>query len=57
MLKLAKNSAKFKQHLEDELWLFKNYSLSSSTLSSRNNKRYSKKCTKTRPSVLMALYD
>ena len=42
-LKLAKNEAKAKQHAEAELSLFENYSLSSSTLSSKNNTRYSKK--------------
>ena len=45
-LKLAKNQAKAKQHPEAELLLFENFSLSSSTLSSKNNRRYSKKCTK-----------
>ena len=44
-LKLAKNQAKFKQHAKAELSLFENCSLSSSTLSSKNN-RSSKKCTK-----------
>ena len=45
-LKLAKNQAKTKQHIEAELKLFENYLLSSSMLSSKNNSRYSKKCTK-----------
>ena len=37
-LKLAKYQAKAKQHPETELFLFENYSLSSSTtLSSKNN--------------------
>ena len=45
-LKLAKNQAKAKQHPEAELLLFENYSLSSSTLSSKYNRGYSKKCTK-----------
>lgn len=40
-----KTKTKAKQHTEAELLLFKNYSLSSSTLSSKVNK-YSKKCTK-----------
>ena len=40
-----KKQAKPKQHPEAELLLFQNYSLSSFTLSSKNN-RYSKKCTK-----------
>ena len=50
-LKLAKNQTKAKQtkakpHLAAELLLFENYFLSSSTLSSTNNMRYSKKFTK-----------
>ena len=46
-LKLAKNHAKVKQHLEAEHWLIGNYSLFSSTLSSKNNRRYSlKMCDK-----------
>ena len=45
-LKLAKNQAKAKQHFEIELFLFENYSLSSSISSSKNSKRYSKKCAK-----------
>ena len=44
-LKLAKSQAKAKQHPEAELFLFENYSLSSSTLSSKNN-RFSKKMHK-----------
>ena len=35
-----------KQHPEAELSLFENYSLSSSTFSSKNNTRYFKNCTK-----------
>ena len=50
-LKLAKNQAKSKQHLDTELLLFENCSLSSSTLSSKNNRTFSKK------SALMRLYD
>ena len=46
MLKLAKNQAKAKKHSETELLLIENYSLSSCTLSSKSNRRYSKKCTK-----------
>ena len=42
-LKLAKNQAKYKQHAEAKLLLFENYLLSSSVLSSKNNRRYSKK--------------
>ena len=41
----GKNQAKAKQHPEAELLLFENYLLSSSKLSSKNNRRYSKKCT------------
>ena len=45
-LKLAKNQVKAKQHPEAELLLFENYSHSSSTLSSNNNRIYSKKVNK-----------
>ena len=45
-MKFAKNQAKAKQHPEAELLLLRNYSLSSSTLSSKNNKRYSETCAK-----------
>ena len=45
-LKLAKNQANVKQYTEAELFLFENYSYSSSKLSSKNNSRYSKKETK-----------
>ena len=45
-MKLAKNQAKAKQHPETELLLFENYSLSSFTLSSINNRRHSKNYTK-----------
>ena len=48
---LAKNQAKAKQHTEAELLLFENYSLSSSTLSSKSNRRYSKNVQKTSASV------
>ena len=54
-LKLAKYQAKPQQHPEVELWLFEIYSLSSSTLSSKNNKRYSKKCTKNKYDCLIEL--
>ena len=47
-VKLAKNQAKAKQHPETELLLFEIYSLSSSTLSSKNSRRYTKKCTKSK---------
>ena len=47
-LKLAKNQAKTKQHPEAELLLFENYLLFSFTLSSKNNKKYSNKCTNIR---------
>ena len=42
-MKLVKNQAKAKEHPEAEILLFEN-SLSSSTLSSKNKRRYSKKC-------------
>ena len=42
-LKLGKNQANAKQHPEAELLLFENYSHSSSMLSSKNDRRYSKK--------------
>ena len=42
-LKLAKKQANAKQHPEAELLLFENYSHSSYTLSSKNNRTYSKK--------------
>ena len=38
----AKSQANAKQHPEDELWLLENYSHSSSTFSSKNNRTYSK---------------
>ena len=50
-------SSTSKQHIEAEHSLFKTYLLFSSTLTSKNNRRYSKKCTKTSASVLMTLYD
>ena len=43
---MAKNQAKAKQHLEAELSLFENYSLSSFMLSSKTNMSYSKKYAK-----------
>ena len=51
-MKFAKNQAKAKQHPEAELLLLRNYSLSSSTLSSKN-KRYSETCVKNKTSVFM----
>ena len=42
-LKLVKSQAKAKQHPESELLELENYLLSSSTLSSKNNRRYFKK--------------
>ena len=45
-MKFAKNQAKPMQHPEAELLLLRNYSLSSSTLSPKNNKRYSETCAK-----------
>ena len=44
-LKLAKNEANVKQHLEAELLLFENYSDSSSTLP-KNNRTYPKNMQK-----------
>ena len=41
------NWAKAKQHAETELLLLENYVVSSSTLSSKDNRRYSKKYAKT----------
>ena len=45
-LKLGKNQAKAKQHAEAEHLLLENYVLSSSTLSSQDNKKYFSKCAK-----------
>ena len=45
-LKLAKNQANAKQHPEAELLLYENYSDSSSMLSHKNNRTYSKNYTK-----------
>ena len=45
-LKLAKNQASAKQYPEAELLLFENYSHSSSMLSSKNRRIYSKKLAK-----------
>ena len=56
-MKFAKNQAKAKQHSGAEIWLLKNYSFSSSTLSSKNNKGYSETCAKTSTFVFMWLYD
>ena len=47
-LKMAKNLAKAKQQPETELLLFQNYSLFSSTLLSKNNRRYSRKYINTK---------
>ena len=55
-LKLAENQTNAKQHAEAELLLFENYSHSSYTLSSKNNRTYSKKTSKrTSVSVFMRL--
>ena len=51
-LKLAKDQSKAQQIPEAELLLFENYSLSSSTLSPTNNRRYSKKCIKNKHACL-----
>ena len=50
-LKLAKDQANAKQHPETELLLYENYSLSSSSLSSKNNSRYLHNVQKTSTSV------
>ena len=42
-LQMAKNQANAKQHSEAKLLLFENYTHSSFTLSSKNNRTYSKK--------------
>ena len=51
---LVKIQTKAKQHSEAEILLFENYSLSSSMLSSKNNRRHSKN---TSLPVLMRLYN
>ena len=56
-LKLAKNQTKSKQNPGAELLPFENYTLSPFMLSSKTNMRYSKKCAKTRVSVLKKLCD
>ena len=43
---VKKNQAKSKQYPETEILLFENYLLSSSALSSKSNRSYSKKCGK-----------
>ena len=45
---MAKNQAKSKENPDAELLLIDNFSLLSSTLSSKNNSTYSKKCTKSK---------
>ena len=55
-LKLAKNQANAKQRLEAELLLFENHSNSSSMLSSKNNRTYSKNKEKNIMSVFI-LYE
>ena len=54
-LKFVKNQTKAKQHPQAELLLFKNYSLFPSTLSSKNNRRYSEKYAKNECVWLMAM--
>ena len=54
-LKFAKNQAKAKQHAEAKHFLFENYSPSSYTLPSKNNRRYSTKCTKNKYACLSAV--
>ena len=55
-MKLVKDQAKAKQHPETELLVLENYSLFSSMLSSKNNSRYSKKCTKKQVSLFKRGY-
>ena len=50
-----KNQANAKQHREAELLLFENSLLFSSTLSSKNSRRHSKKCTKNKNLCLNVL--
>ena len=45
-VKFAKNQEKAKQDPEAEQFLFENYLLSSPTLLSKDNRKYSRKCTK-----------
>ena len=45
---MGKNQAKAKQHPEAEFLLFENYLISSSTLSSKINRKYYNKCTKSK---------
>ena len=54
---MAKNQANAKQQHEAELLLFENYSHSSFTLSSKNNRTYSKKSKKPSVSLFMRLRD
>ena len=55
-MKLAKHLAKAKQHPQAELFLFENYSPSSPTLSSKNNRRYCKKFTEKQARVFKRGY-
>ena len=52
---MAKNQANAKQHPEAELLLFENYSYSSSTLSSRNNRTFMKISKRTSVSAFIRL--
>ena len=54
---LAKNQEKSKQHPEADILLLKTFSLSSSSLSSKNNRRYSKKCAKKQDHLFEWGYD
>ena len=56
-LKLAENQAKVKQYPEAKLLLFENYSLSSSTFSSKNNRSILKYLQNTSASVLIRFHD
>ena len=56
-LKFTENQSKAKQHLKAKLLLSENYSLCLLTLSSKNNRRHSKKRAKLNVSILIGLYD
>ena len=49
---MGKNQAKAKQHAEAKLLLVENYVLYSSTLSSKDNTKFSKKCAKSQVRLL-----
>ena len=55
-LQLVKNPAKAKQHPEAEILLFENYSFPTPTLSSKNNRRFSKNVQKRQVSLFKRGY-